>query len=274
MCYRGYRPPPPLGRYVEQIWIFESAGVPAGLERALPSGTAELIVDLSGGGLVVFERGSLASAARWRGPVLYGPHSKFFVIDRRGPTHVLGVHFRPGGAAPFFPLPPADLHNAAAPLDALWGHEAELLRERVLAARDDRTRFAAVERALLDRLGGARSAHRAVPWAIRELHSRRATTIGALADRAGLSQRRFAQLFAAEIGLPPKLYQRVLRFQDALAQIERAERVIWADVALGCGYYDQAHFSHDFRAFAGVSPGAYLAARGQWMNHLPIPDDR
>lgn len=272
MSYRSYRPPPPLGEFVEQLWIFESAGSPTGHERALPSGTAELIVDLSGAGLLVFERASLTRFARCRGPLLYGPHSEFFVIDRRGPTHVLGVHFHPGGAAPFFALPPSELHNAAVPLDALWGHEAALLQERVLAASNDRERYAAVERALWLRLRRARAAHPVVPWALGELHRPHAASIAALTDRIGLSQRRFGHIFAAEVGLTPKLYQRVLRFQAALVHVERAEHMALADVALACGYYDQAHFNHDFRAFAGVSPGAYLAGRGPWINHLAITE--
>ncbi len=57
--------------------------------------------------------------------------------------------------------------------------------------------------------------------------------------------------------------------QQVLAAIERGAIVSWADVALGCGYYDQAHFILDFRAFAGLSPTEYLKRR-RARNHVPI----
>jgi AraC-like DNA-binding protein len=64
----------------------------------------------------------------------------------------------------------------------------------------------------------------------------------------------------------------VLRFQEVLCLIEKGQRVPWADLALDCGYFDQAHFIHDFQAFTGLTPGAYLAQRGKHHNHVPLPD--
>jgi AraC-like DNA-binding protein len=68
--------------------------------------------------------------------------------------------------------------------------------------------------------------------------------------------------------MTPKLYCRVRRFQAALSLMARQADVDWAQVALACGYFDQAHFNRDFRAFAGVTPTAYLLQRGEHPNHL------
>ena len=80
------------------------------------------------------------------------------------------------------------------------------------------------------------------------------------------------QLFTEEVGLTPKLFCRVRRFQEVLRLVAGPARVEWANVALACGYYDQAHFIHDFRAFCGLSPTAYLARRTEHLNHVPLPD--
>jgi AraC-like DNA-binding protein len=74
----------------------------------------------------------------------------------------------------------------------------------------------------------------------------------------GLSHKHFISEFRREVGLTPKLFCRVRRFQQVLAQIHSRACVSWTDVAYNCGYFDQAHFINDFRLFAGVNPSTYL----------------
>jgi len=90
-------------------------------------------------------------------------------------------------------------------------------------------------------------------------------------DQIGLSQRRFIEIFRNEVGLTPKAFSRVCRFQHVLGQVESLTEVDWASVASDCGYFDQAHFIHDFREFAGVSPTMYLRHR-ESRNHIAIHD--
>jgi AraC-like DNA-binding protein len=89
-------------------------------------------------------------------------------------------------------------------------------------------------------------------------------------QEAGLSRRRFTQLFREQIGLTPKLYCRVQRFQNALQQIASGASVHWAQLALAAGYCDQAHLAHEFRDFSGLSPGAYLASDRRSANNVSI----
>jgi methylphosphotriester-DNA--protein-cysteine methyltransferase len=92
-------------------------------------------------------------------------------------------------------------------------------------------------------------------------------------DQIGLSQRRFIQVFRDEVGLTPKLFCRIQRFQEVLRRIGKGQQFEWVDVALDCGYYDQAHFINDFQAFSGLNPTAYLAhPRDRNPNHVPIRD--
>jgi transcriptional regulator GlxA family with amidase domain len=89
--------------------------------------------------------------------------------------------------------------------------------------------------------------------------------------RTGVSQRRLVELFWNEVGLSPKRYCRVRRFNDVLRRIEPVTDVDWTDVAHLCGYFDQAHFNHDFRAFAGLNPSEYLRRRVA-RNHVAVTD--
>jgi AraC-like DNA-binding protein len=92
-----------------------------------------------------------------------------------------------------------------------------------------------------------------------------------LADEIGLSQRRFIQLFRAEVGLTPKAFARVRRFHGVLDRLQDSVEPDWSDVAFDCGYYDQAHFIHEFKEFCGMSPARYHANRSvHHLLHLPL----
>jgi AraC-like DNA-binding protein len=79
-------------------------------------------------------------------------------------------------------------------------------------------------------------------------------TVGDVAARLQLSRRRLAELFTAEVGLSPKRYARVRRFQRARALARQARAAGWGAIALASGYSDQPHLVRDFLAFSGFSP--------------------
>jgi methylphosphotriester-DNA--protein-cysteine methyltransferase len=207
------------------------------------------------------------------GAVFCGAQSESFVIETADRPALLGVHFKPGGAFPFLRRIPADaLHNLRVPLDAIWGADARDLHERLQEAATPGGRFRILETALRARLSRSPVRHPAVAHALGAIDASPTRTIGDITDRIGLSARRFIEVFTAEVGLTPKLYCRVRRFQEVLTLVQGAVDIDWTDVALACGYYDQAHFIHDFRAFSGLSPTAYVRARGRDRGHVPLDE--
>ncbi len=95
-------------------------------------------------------------------------------------------------------------------------------------------------------------------------------SVSRVVEQTGFSQRRFIQLFSEEVGLTPKLFSRVSRFQKVIRTAHRVDEINWAQVALDCGYYDQPHFVHDFRSFAGITPSEYLLRKTPHVNHVPM----
>jgi len=185
----------------------------------------------------------------------------------------MGVSFQPGGAFPFLGARAGELQDAHAALEDLWGTRGRRLREYLLDAADVPTRFHILEQALLAQVQRPLERHPAVAFALSRLGSAPADeSIGGLIREAGVSHRRFVELFRDEVGLTPKVYARIQRFRQALARVHRAQQVDWTSVALDCGYYDQAHFIRDFKAFSGLSPTAYFAQRGQHLNHVPVSE--
>jgi len=96
-------------------------------------------------------------------------------------------------------------------------------------------------------------------------------SIADVGDEVGFSLRRFIEIFDNEVGLTPKLYCRIQRFQYAIRLAHRSDEVDWADLAATAGYYDQSYMIRDFQEFSGMSPRAYLKQRGPHLNHVPLP---
>lgn len=265
-----HTPSPPLSDFVATFWLWESEiAPPHQLERLLPTGTVELVINLHEDETRIYENEDPARYSRHDGAVLCGPHSGHFVIDTASQKQVLGIHFRPGGAFPFLPLPADELQNQHVSLDALWGRNS--LRERLLGVPTTAEKFRILEAALLERRRRALARHPAVALALREISAApECCLVGELCDRAGLSSRRFIELFRSQVGLTPKLFARVRRFQQVLSRIRPGQPVDWLEVALGAGYYDQAHFIHDFRDFSGMTPVAYSSLCTEHQNHVPL----
>jgi AraC-like DNA-binding protein len=153
-----------------------------------------------------------------------------------------------------------------------WGAEASYLREGLLEAKTPEAKFGVFERALLRRIVKPLERHPAVRFAVDNFQRRPHRAISSVTHQIGLSERRFIQVFAEQVGLTPKLFCRVKRFQRVLRHIARSESIDWTQIALSCGYFDQAHFIHDFRAFSGINPSLYLANKTQFQNHVVLQD--
>lgn len=153
----------------------------------------------------------------------------------------------------------------------MWGGAAGEIREQLLEAPAIDAMFATLERCLLGRLARRLELHPAVEFARGHIcRAPHIATVSGLIEAIGLSQRRFIQLFHEQVGLAPKSFCRVRRFQRLLQAMRRHKSVDWAQVALDGGYYDQAHLIHDFQGFSGMTPGVYLARATEHLNHVPM----
>lgn len=272
MLFRTYRPGRPLGEFVELLWLYEGFARPAHeRERLLPDGSVEVVFNLAEDKIRLYDREDTRKFRTFPGSIISGPHTQFFVIDTAEQGVVAGIHFKPGGAYPFLKMPGSELHNQHVGLEEIWGPLAGLLREQLLAAKSPEARLKILERGLYLAAGGELARHPAVAYALKEFcGAPGGRTIAEVTNQIGLSARRFIEVFQREVGLTPKLFCRVRRFQKVLPYIRRGIAIDWAQIALDCGYYDQAHFIHDFQAFSGINPSAYLAACTPHLNHVPM----
>lgn len=270
MRYLARQPRPPLDDLVEYLWALSDAPVHE-RERIVPSGTVELVINLHANVIRVLDP-IAGIVRRFRGAIVSGCYTRAFEIDTRAHTLVTGVHFKPGGAARLLGVPPGAFANGHVDLEDLWGRDAVVLRERLCAAPTSRQRLELLERALIARLPGGGQRRRAVTTALTTLEQP-GIEVGRVAQALGLSRRRFIEIFTEDVGMPPKRYAMVRRFQRALAAALRSRSAAWARIALECGYYDQAHLCRDWVDLTGVTPAELVGLRRIPVkeHHVAVP---
>ena len=272
MLYIEHTPVPPLNRFVRMLWYARAPEVGHSRERVLPTGRTQVILNLARDFLLDCPEGQ--PERRSPPSLVVGSRSVYEVVDTSDMADLIGIVFEPGGF-PAFASDAADLFsNRNVDLEDVWGGQARALRDRLREIPTPRERLRCFEgflaAAFRDRLSAPRPIrHRAVLFALdRFAHVPSLATVRDVAQRTGWSERRFSQVFREEVGLSPKVWCRIQRFQRAVQQLHAGGEVPWAELALNCGFYDQSHFANEFRAFSGVDVTTYSARRTTWANHI------
>jgi AraC-like DNA-binding protein len=191
---------------------------------------------------------------------LAGMHDTFAVTETTGAQRGVQIDFSPVGAHLLWRTPMHALAGRVVALDALFGRAGLLLHEALACAPGWEARFALLDDFFLERLDDALSPVPSVTRALGRLRASGGTVrVGHLADEIGCSRRHLVQGFREQVGVSPKVLGRILRFQRAVAMAGGGPG--WAEIAVRCGYYDQAHMVRDFQQFAGASPGEFARRR-------------
>ncbi len=257
--FNFYKPKPPLSKFVDNFWIVEGPAAERKIECILPTGTLELAINLRENKLGFYDVERPENCSHFSGAIVSGAHGHSFAPDTTEELLIIGVHFKPGGAFPFLGLPAGDLADTHVDLETLWGSSAARLRNRLSEARTSADRFQLLQEALLSRLCYGVEKHYAVSAALEMFgRNRGGPMVREAAKYLGLSQRRFIQVFKAEVGMPPKLFSRIQRFQQTRTFIQQNASPNWAALALDLGYFDQSHLIREFLEFSGLSPTNYL----------------
>ncbi len=192
--------------------------------------------------------------------VVVGPQSYRRVeLDMVGQVVAFHIHFSPTGFHRLFGPSMRQIADQAFNAADVLGHRAARLREAVRQAAGFEERVLAAAAWIADALATA-AAETPVDRAARLLaRAGGVARVEDLAVRSGLGVRQFNRRFAEAVGLAPKLYARTLRFNRVLDQRIRRPGESWTRLIQEAGYFDDAHFARDCRAFGGASPGALAA---------------
>jgi AraC-like DNA-binding protein len=257
------RPAPALRQYVDSYLGFDLRGLPTGVHCGPPSRSLTAVISLSGPLEVAAGVDDGSPVTRY-GSVAGGLMCRSVAIHHDGRQQGVQVSLTPLGARAIYGMPSAELAHRMVPLDELLGALAVELVDRLRSATTWTARFTALD-ALLLRAVGRSACGDPVRWARPEVveawrrlvAARGRVQVGAVAAELGWSRRHLTERFRAEMGLSPKTFARVLRFEHAHALAAVQHPLPWADVATVSGYADQAHLVRDWREFTNRSPTAW-----------------
>ena len=265
------RPPAPALRpFVTKVWAIDDTDAPPRppvRERVLPTGEMHLVVRLTEGPVQLYPRPDALAPHDVGLATVSGMRSTAYV-KVAAPVRSVGVQLHPGVSPLLLGAPADELAGRHWVLEDLWGATAVRMRERLLDAGSLARQLDLFEVMLASRLPRIHALHPAVALALGRLGA--GVPVAEVVRETGRSHRSFIALFRQAMGLSPKLYCRVQRFQRVIRRMMAEPAAAWSDVALDAGYSDQPHLVREFRDLAGLTPGAYraLALRG---HHVAAP---
>jgi AraC-like DNA-binding protein len=194
--------------------------------------------------------------------------SDSLVIGTVRGSSMMGVHFKTGGAAPFFGFPISELTTQVIELDLIWKRDILALRDRLLETESIDLKFDLLESFLTERAQTRPVPDGSVIAALDAFRTWPVISMRGLAAQLGLSQKRLIAEFDNQVGFTPKMASRVIRFQKVLRKAHAQGECEWAELAVDCGYYDQAHLIHEFQQFARMTPSTYVKRRTDLPNYI------
>jgi AraC-like DNA-binding protein len=271
MILKFHKPSFPLNNYVELFTYYEARSELHSIERLVPDGSVNIIIDLTETPKYIFDNTTLLEKQKVTKFWVSGMHSGFISISAAKEACMFVIRFMPGGGFPFFKIPVYEINDTVIDADYIFGDRINSLREQLLEAASVPEKFLITENwlkkiGIFDRQGEAIVAH-----AVKEIaQSPSLLSLSEIADKSGYSQKQFIHIFKTHLGLTPKTYQRIVRFNKVLAEIEKTKTVHWTQLCYDLGYHDQAHFIKEFNHFAGLNPKNFLKERGEYINYIPV----
>jgi AraC-like DNA-binding protein len=265
--YVSRLPRPPLDGLIDDLYYLD--GAPPYARLTLPPMPAALLIVNLGPPFRIRAGADVETAEYADGCVITTP-TQAFQFGYPARTRSVGVHVKPWGLAPFLAMPAAELCDRPVTLEQVWGRPAVAeLRDRMATAAGPHEMLTLLEDELVRRLGETAGLGLVRHTSNVIAATNGAAAIGDLGVAAGVSTTHLAQRFKQLVGVTPKRLARTYRFAATMLAIDPAGPIDWADVAARAGYFDQAHFGNELRAFTGLTPTRYVEVRQQFLREHP-----
>lgn len=252
---RWRQPAPPLRPFVHAYWQLDAPTLPGETQRYLPGAPVSWIFSLRPAGEVTFEGERSEQPAAALVGVLRGP----CLASAAGPTRNIGVAFNAGAASCFHRIELATADQGLVDLQAIGDGQLRDLSRRLRSVGSFAEAARLIDAVLLERLEAGNPTR--IGRDIMALVERgQVSDLDELAARTGYSQRQLRRIVRCEIGTSPKTLFRIARVRAATHALKSRDADL-TSLAHELGYYDQAHFAHDFRSLVGMSPTAFRRER-------------
>lgn len=275
MIFEMPRPSSAHDQYVECFIYFKGYMPEHTIERVVPDGHVYLIFELDDLPRCTYDNETLVPDYHFTKCWLSGLQKNYISISALPDSEMFVIKFKPGGAIPYLHKALDEISDSVIPAEQVFGEDVLELRDKIKNASSSTDKYSQAETFLTDRFDADFLPDESVYKAIESIKCDPEffeTTMMEIIEESGFSKKHFIDLFRKCVGVTPKYFQRILRFNCIIPKVQQQKEISWPQISAECGFYDQAHFIREFRQFSGYNPKAFLTEQkghGE-VNFFPI----
>lgn len=271
MIFELHIPSYPLNQFIESFIYYRDYNPVHSVDRFLPDGNVNIVIDLTDYPKYIYDNETLKEIQACRNIWFSGIRNKYITIPSGRDSEMFVINFHKGRSYPFVDMPIHELTDSVVDGELVLTNEIMNMREMILEMPSIKQKFIIAENYLLKKFGPRLIVNPFIEFAVNKIVSDPTqVTIEQISNKVGYCQKHLIKLFKDNVGLTPKTFLRIMRFQKAIQEIEASKNINWASIALESGYYDQAHFINDFKAFSGFTPEQYMQTQYDYLNYIRV----
>jgi len=275
MISKLYIPSFPLNQFIESFFYYTGFNPEHEVDRFLPDGNVQLIFDLTDYPKYIYDNQSLKEIQSCKNVWFSGFRTEPITIPSGKDSEMLIVQFHKGKALPFLSEPLHAITNYVIDAELVLKNNILDLRDRLKDIKSIKEKFIHLENNLLFHYRNTLQENPFVDFVISNISSSpNLTSLKYISSKTGYSHKHVIKMFKDHVGVTPKDFLKIERFQRVIQELETKGQINWTSLAIDCGYYDQSHFIADFKNFSGFTPVQYMENRGDYLNYIPILDKR
>ena len=269
--YKMYTPSLPLSNYISHFTYYKNHTPGHSIDRFLPNGNIEIVIDLTETPKFIYDNITLAEIQACKKLWVSGIRNKYITIPSGQNSEMFILNFHKGKARPFLGLPLSEITDRVIDGDLVLQKIFLQLRDQLLMCATINRKFCVAEELITRYFAHSLFANPVIEYAInRIIAAPEVVIIKDIAAKAGYSSKHLIHLFEHNVGVSPKSFLQIIRFQKSIHEIEIKGHTNFSSLGLDCGYFDQSHFIANFKSFSGFTPVEYLRRRNSHINYVPV----
>lgn len=271
MLYRIHIPSYPLNQFIENFVYYKGYNPVHSIDRFLPDGNIHVVFELTENPKYIYDNHSLKEIQSCRRVWFSGIREKFITIPSGRDSEMFIIYFKKGKAYPFLEMPVHELTDFVVDAELVLSNEILNMREGLISSEKIVHKFQYAEKFILNIFAKKLIVNPFIEFAVKQIISApNSISITEISDNSGYSHKHLVKMFKDHVGLTPKSFLKVMRFQKAIEEMTKGSRPVWSHIALESGYYDQAHFINDFKQFSGFTPEQYANMNSEFTNYVAV----
>jgi AraC-like DNA-binding protein len=253
MSYKRYIPKANAAAFIECFWVVENDEATIVQQKIIPDGYSEIIFHHGDPYYILLDSNEWIVQPQ---QLLAGQIRKFFFLKNAGKSGILGIKFKPAALTHLFSLSMEEYVDKVVDLHLLDNEFFSRIEQLAKSAMEAGEKVAAIEHCF--EAITANCAGNKIDEALDLIiHANGAISVSEITQKIFVTERQLERMFKRYIGLSPKYYARIIRFNYIFHLIEN-KTLTWTDLAYEAGYYDLSHFVREFRSFTGEDPSDYI----------------